>query len=121
LSRDFIRKRSKPVSNAELAILADLNDADLFPETQTPFCLRSTKPDFYFPEVNFAVYLDGEQVHSGHEERDSEIKRLLEKRHGCTVRRISYHAPLTKTRRKEIVAKIVDNVVGLRKMKGVIN
>ena len=86
-------------------------------ETQKPFCLQQTTPDFYFSDVNLAVYLDGEQVHMNKEQKDTELRRLLTKRYGCIVRSYSYHAPITKARLQEICDCIVDDVTGLRRMK----
>jgi hypothetical protein len=113
----FWRKHAKPVSKAELEIQAALGKEMLFPLTQHPFCLQQTKPDFYFPGVNLAIYIDGQQVHQKREAKDEELRRLLEKRHGCIVRSYSYKAPLTKKRLREIVEHIIDDYEGLRKMK----
>jgi len=85
--------------------------------TQQEFCLQSTTPDFFFPNVNLAVYLDGEQVHKNRELKDKELSNKLKRRWGCTVRRMVYHAPLTKARKAEIVAQILDDHEGLRRMK----
>ena len=105
------------VSNAEIKIQLALHKKG---ETsflmQRPFCLQQTIPDFYFPNENFAVYLDGEQIHRNHEERDLELRDLLKKRYGCTVRSYSYKAPITKKRLAEIVEAITDDVLGLRRL-----
>ncbi len=108
------------VSNAEIKIFSELcvSEVGLQPiETQKEFCLLSTKPDFYFPDVNLAVYIDGEQIHQKREAKDTELRRLLKKRFGCTVRSYSYKAPITKKRLSEIVDAIRDDVEGLRRMR----
>jgi len=115
LSKDFIRRRSSRVSKAEIEIMQELQKHSLHFMTQQEFCLQSTTPDFFFPDVNMAVYLDGEQVHRNKEERDMELRRLLKKRHGCKVRSYTYKAPITKAKLEEIVGSIIDNVKGYRR------
>lgn len=111
------------VSVAEIRLACKLQEVSLTGELglrferQKEFCLLSTKPDFYFSDVNLAVYLDGEQVHRNREERDFELRELLKKRYGCTVRSYSYKAPITKTRLNEITEQIVDDVTGLRRLR----
>jgi len=105
------------VSNAELQIAEALGENEEYSWiSQKPFCLLFTMPDFYFADINLAVYIDGEQVHK-HEKKDEELRRLLTKRHGCKILVYRYHAPLTKTRKAEIVADILDNVKGYRRNK----
>ena len=116
MSKDFIRSRSTSVSNAEIKVASALWNNDCFGmETQKPFCLLSTKPDFYFSDINYAVYLDGEQVHRNREEKDLELRRLLKKRYGCKIRVITYKAPITKAKLKEVTALILDDVLGYRR------
>jgi very-short-patch-repair endonuclease len=106
------------VSAAEISLACKLAEANCLRfETQKQFCLQSTKPDFYFADVNLAVYLDGEQVHRNREQKDQELRDKLEERYGCTVRSYSYRAPITKARLQEICDKIVDDVTGLRRMR----
>jgi very-short-patch-repair endonuclease len=77
-------------SKMEEAILQKLDEAGIRPVvTDRSFCLASTTPDFYFPTLNLAVYLDG-PVHEGKEDRDEELADLLEKRHQVRVCRIKY-------------------------------
>jgi very-short-patch-repair endonuclease len=77
-------------SKMEEAILQKLDEAGIRPVvTDRSFCLASTTPDFYFPTLNLAVYLDG-PVHEGKEDRDEELTDLLEKRHQVRVCRIKY-------------------------------
>jgi very-short-patch-repair endonuclease/predicted transcriptional regulator len=79
-------------SKMEEAILQKLDEAGIRPVvTDRSFCLASTTPDFYFPTLNLAVYLDG-PVHEGKEDRDEELTDLLEKRHQVRVCRIKYSA-----------------------------
>lgn len=106
------------VSAAELALACRLAEQDCLRfETQKSFCLVQTKPDFYFSDVNLAVYLDGEQIHANRELKDTKIRELLKKRYGCTVRVYTYKAPITKARLHEICEQIVDDVTGLRRMR----
>ena len=107
--------RDYSVSNAEMTIWADLNQAGEYPENNKEFCLQSKKVDFYFADINYVVELDGEQVHRNRKAKDEELTDLLKKRHGCKVRRISYKAPLSKKERKEIVALILDDLKGYRR------
>ena len=105
------------VSNAEIAIQKELYVQECWgSETQKPFCLQSTTPDFYFSDINLAIYIDGAQIHQKREEKDEELRRLLKKRHGCKILSYTYKAPLTKKRRDDIVADIIDNVTGYRKL-----
>jgi len=105
-------------SAAELSLACKLAEAGCMRfETQKQFCLQHTTPDFYFSDVNLAVYLDGEQVHKNQETKDTELRRLLNKRYGCTIRAVTYKAPITKKRLQEITDQIIDDVTGLMRMK----
>lgn len=116
MSKDFIRKRSSPVSNAEHKIVAELlQRGERMLLTQQEFCLLSTKPDIFFPDINLAVYIDGDVVHLDRQDKDAELRRLLKKRYGCKIRVLSYKAPLTKARQKEIVDTIIDDCIGYRR------
>jgi len=76
-------------SQMELAVLEKLNALGVPVETDVPFCLQRTIPDFYFPTKNVAVYLDG-PVHKGKEDRDENQRELLARLYGITVVSISY-------------------------------
>ena len=105
------------VSNAEIRLAREFHKKYVRGwESQKRFCLLQTVPDFYFSDVNLAIFLDGEQIHRNHEERDLELRDLLKKRYGCTVRSYSYKAPITKKRLAEIVEAITDDVLGLRRL-----
>jgi len=112
---NYRERMNVKVSAAETAILQRLNSESVFPMTQKPFCLQSTTPDFFFPNINLAVYIDGDVVHRNREEKDVELRRLLKKRHGCKILSYTYKAPITKARLAEIVANIVDNIKGYRR------
>lgn len=105
--REWQRLMHPAHSRMEEDVFDALNREGFFPETDKHFCLLSTIPDFYFADKRLAVYLDGEAVHKNREERDSELRRLLTKRHGLQVLTIPYKRR-TKKRRKEIVAEIVE-------------
>jgi len=85
---------------------------------QKTFYKLITVADFYFADVNLAVFIDGEQVHKNKELED-EDKRVMIKGspYRCIVRSYGYKAPITKARLTEIVDAIIDDVVGLRKLK----
>ena len=97
------------VSNAEIELFKALSIAGLTGGmvTQKPIVLKSTIPDFCWPEKRKIVYLDGLQAHSGDEqqERDEEIRELLEAQ-GWDVLRISYEPPLNDANLREILATI---------------
>jgi very-short-patch-repair endonuclease len=76
-------------SRIEESLLLKLQETGLHPITDKEFCIQSTTPDFYFPDKNLAVYIDG-KVHEGKEERDQTIRELLTKRFGVKVVSISY-------------------------------
>jgi len=92
------------ISKMEEAVLVKLEAKGLHPEVQKEFCLRSTRPDYYFPQQNLAIFLDG-PVHKGREDRDEAIRELLIKRHGVQVVSISYEGT-SQTTLDEIVRKI---------------
>jgi len=105
------------ISNAEIEIQKELYNKGLESfYCQKQFYKLVTVADFYFPDVNLAVFIDGEQVHQNKEIQDSS-KRDFVRSQGCTVREISYKAPLTKKRLAQIVDQIVDDVIGLRRMR----
>lgn len=97
------------VSNAELELFKALSAQGLTSGmlTQKPIILKSTIPDFCWPEKRKIVYLDGAQVHKKDKarERDEEIDDLLELQ-GWEVLRIVYNPPLTSKALKEIMGKI---------------
>jgi len=93
------------ISKMEEAVLVKLEQKGLHPEVQKEFCLRSTRPDYYFPQQNLAIYLDGAEVHKGREDRDEAIRELLIKRHGVRVVNIAYEGT-SQTAQDEIVRKI---------------
>lgn len=102
------RERLHPrQSKMELEVLAELNKHHFFPCTDKSFCLLSTKPDFYFPSEQLAVYLDGEYVHRNRHDRDSYLRGLLEKRHGIKVLTLPYKRN-SKRNRRLIVAEILE-------------
>lgn len=96
-------------SKMEEAILQKLDEAGIRPVvTDRSFCLASTTPDFYFPTLNLAVYLDG-PVHEGKEDRDEELTDLLEKRHQVRVCRIKYSG-VTDKEQTRILQEIKERV-----------
>lgn len=92
------------VSKMEDTVLVKLAEKGLHPEVQKTFCLRSTRPDYYFRKENLAVYLDG-AVHKGREDRDQALRELLQKRHGVKVVSIGYEGSSEAT-----VNKIVEDI-----------
>ena len=110
--------RDYSISNIELRIQERLQNKGFYLETQHNFVLQNKNVDFYDYQTNFVAEIDGEQVHANREQKDLELRSLIKKRYGCTLREYSYHAPPTKTRADEITAEIIDNIVGLRKMRG---
>lgn len=97
------------VSNAELELFKALSAQGLTGGmlTQKPIILKSTIPDFCWPEKRKVVYLDGAQVHRKDKarERDEEIDELLELQ-GWEVLRIPYDPPLTSKVLKDIMVTI---------------
>ena len=97
------------VSNAELELFKALSIQGLTGGmlTQKPIILKSTIPDFCWPEKRKIVYLDGAQVHRKDKarERDEEIDEMLELQ-GWEVLRIPYDPPLTAKALQEILITI---------------
>lgn len=104
------KERMHPkVSNAELELFKALSARGLTGGmiTQKPIILKSTIPDFCWPEKRKIVYLDGAQVHKKDKarERDEEIDELLELQ-GWEVLRVTYNPPLTAKALQEILTQI---------------
>ena len=97
------------VSNAELQLFRALSAAGLTGGmvTQKPIILRTTVPDFCWPEKRKIVYLDGKQAHASdkQQQRDQEIDELLEAQ-GWDVLRIPYEPPMPEACLQEILANI---------------
>ena len=112
------------VSGAEILILEELQRRGLtrYLETQKPFSfifqvegVQGTLIDFFWNHpFNYAVFLDGEKVHSGRirEERDELIVKALERR-GIHVDRFRYKTPISKRRIKEIADQIEETLRGM--------
>lgn len=77
-------------SRMEEDLLLKLNEAGLHPITDKEFCIQTTTPDFYFPDKNLAIYIDG-KPHENREDRDSQLRDLLAKRHNIRVISITYN------------------------------
>jgi very-short-patch-repair endonuclease len=110
MSEVSYKNRMHPtVSNAELELFKALSAQGLTHGmlTQKPIILKSTIPDFCWPEKRKVLYLDGAQVHRKDKarERDEEIDELLELQ-GWEVLRIPYDPPLTAKALQEIMATI---------------
>src|SRR5512136_934550 len=104
------RSRMHPkVSKAEIEVFKALSASNLTDGmiTQKTIVLKSTIPDFCWPDKRKAVYLDGAQVHSGdrQEKWDEEVCDLLEAK-GWETLRIPYDPPLSEEKLSEIVATI---------------
>ncbi len=95
-----------PVSKMETAVLSKLEQKGLHPDAQREFCLRSTRPDYYFQQQNVAIYLDGE-VHRGREDRDEALRELLIKRYNVRVVTITYEGSSEATE-DSIVQQIIE-------------
>jgi very-short-patch-repair endonuclease len=97
------------VSNAEMEVLRALSNTGLTEGliTQRTIVLKSTVPDFCWPQKRKVVYLDGSQVHkkSKQEARDQEIDDLLVAQ-GWEVLRIPYEAPLSKKNLDSVMTMI---------------
>jgi len=84
------------VSKMDEAVYLKLQREGWDVESQVEFCVLSTTPDLKLNatpdgrKVNAVVYLDGEEAHKDREERDSELRTLLAKRHRVRVVPIPY-------------------------------
>lgn len=78
-----------PVSRMEVRVAAALTAKGVAFESQKPFCLQRVTADFYLPQRNLAVYLDG-APHAGREDRDAALRERLATRHGVTVLSVPY-------------------------------
>ncbi len=97
------------VSKAEIEVFKALSASGLTNGmvTQKTIILKSTVPDFCWPDKRKAVYLDGLQVHSGdkQEEWDKEVCELLEAK-GWETLRVTYDPPLNEQKLSEIIEAI---------------
>ena len=97
------------VSRAEIEVFKALSGTPLTEGmlTQRTIILKSTTPDFCWPQRRKAVYLDGTAVHrkSKQEARDEEIDSLLGAQ-GWEILRIPYEAPMTREVLEKVVASI---------------
>lgn len=98
-----------PVSKMEEAVLVKLEQKGVHPEVQKEFCLQHTRPDYYFPQQNLAIYLDG-PVHVGREDRDEALRELLIKRHNVRVVTILYVGSSEATE-DNIVQQIIEKLL----------
>jgi very-short-patch-repair endonuclease len=88
-------------SQMEQNLLIDLEVAGYHPETDHSFCVQSTTPDFYFPDLNLAIYIDG-VPHKNHEETDERLRTLLANRYHLKVLSVPYDRN-TKAMEKQIL------------------
>lgn len=86
-------------------VALDLAEKGYHPMFNKSFCVLSTQPDYYFPDKNLAVYLDGFKVHFKRQHKDERLRYLLKKRHGVKVLSITYNGN-SKRERKRIVEEI---------------
>ncbi len=97
------------VSRAEIEVFKALSASGLTQGmiTQKTIVLKSTIPDFCWPDKRKIVFLDGLQVHSNDKQicRDKEMCDLLEEQ-GWDVLRIPYEPPLTEKNLREIIGTI---------------
>ena len=108
--------RDYSISNAEIKIRRALWDRKCWgADYNKPFYKLITSADFYFSDINLAIFIDGEQIHRNKEFEDKDKRDRVAKLYGCTVRAYSYKAPITKKRLAEIVDLIVDDAEGFRK------
>ena len=94
------------ISKMEEAIRLRLEEKGIRFQAQTEFCLQATRPDFYFPNENLAVYLDGEKVHQKREAKDEFLREKLQKHHNIRAIGIVYKDNSKKSE-DEIFEKIV--------------
>ena len=77
-------------SKIEEALQVKLHEKGMHPLVDQEFCVKSTRPDFYFPDKKLAFYVDGSVVHVGKEDRDNLLRDMLAQRYGIRVVSISY-------------------------------
>lgn len=88
---EYRRAQMRPrVSKMETAIALRLEEEGIPFQEQTEFCLVQTTPDFFFPQKNLAIYIDGEHVHRKREAKDEFLREKLQKRHGVKAVAIVY-------------------------------
>ncbi|MCW4025671.1 MAG: endonuclease domain-containing protein [Candidatus Bathyarchaeota archaeon] len=105
----YKRHMHPTVSKAEIDVFKALSAQGLTGGmlTQKPIILKSTIPDFCWPEKKKVVYLDGIPVHKKDKqlEHDEEVTDLLELQ-GWDVLRIRYDPPLTEKECAKVIAQI---------------
>ena len=115
------KRRIREVSNAEIALLIELQRRGLTRclETQKGFKLdpeadgvHGTVVDYFWnAPYNYAVFLDGAAVHvkRRQSERDELITKALQRR-GIKVDRFMYKSPIRKRRLREIADRIEQTI-----------
>lgn len=118
------RKYATPVAVAELKLLIILSKRKLcrYLHTQQGFTfdreedgVAGTFVDFYFGPYFYAVFLDGEQIHTKNRQqiKDELITKALERK-GITVDRFMYKPPISNVRLHAIADKIEETLKTLK-------
>lgn len=105
------------VSKMEQDVAVVLTKKGIPFEQQREFCVRRTIPDFYFPQANLVVYLDGKKVHKNKVEKDNFLRSQLGRLHHLKVLSITYEGR-TKQNLNDIIIKILGAVEGVSDVAG---
>lgn len=97
------------ISNMHQAIIERLQKEGIRFETEKEFCVQKTTADIYLPDYDLPIYLDGEEAHKGREDRDTQLRELLAKRHHKRVLSLTYKSN-TKTQQDTIFNKIMQKI-----------
>ena len=94
------------VSKMEEWLRAVLSEKGVNFETEQEFCVTKTYPDFYFPEANLALYLDGEKVHRDRVHKDDYLRERFTENTGIKIVGLTYRDNTQKSK-DEILQKLM--------------
>jgi hypothetical protein len=97
------------VSKMEEWLRVVLSEKGITFDTEVEFSVVKTYPDFYFPEANVALYLDGEKVHRDRVHKDDYLRERFTENTGIKVVGLTYRDNTQKSR-DEILQKVMEEV-----------
>jgi len=98
-----------PVSQMEEWLRKKLSEKGVNFLTDQEFCVVKTRPDFYFPDANLALYLDGERVHRDRVHKDDKLRNEFKRNTGIDPLGLTYKDTTQKSK-DEVLAQIMEAI-----------
>jgi len=95
------------VSKMEEWLREKLSEKGIVFLTDQEFCVVKTYPDFYFPEANVALYLDGEKVHRDRVHKDDYLRKRFQENTDIKAVGLTF-LDNTKKSKAEILEKVME-------------